>query len=63
MANALDWAKVWADVDEWYQAAHKKERCKHCGHLDHYYPDWDDQQNAIEKMVNKQLSKKRSAKP
>ena len=54
-APTLDWAKIWDEVDTWYQLACKKKPCKHCGHTEHDYPEWEDQQKAIQRTVNKHL--------
>ena len=55
----LEWAKIWDEVDGWYQNAHKKQQCKHCNHIEHQYADWEDQQKAIERIVNKHLARKK----
>jgi len=63
LAPTLDWNKVWDEVDSWYQAACSKKRCKTCGHTDLDYPEWDDQQRAIERTVNKHVKKLLQTKP
>lgn len=52
--STLDWTKIWAECDAWYeQACHVRKSCKHCGHEDRDYPEWEDQQKAIQRIVNK----------
>lgn len=51
----INWKKVWDDFDEWCASKEEAPQCKSCGKRDYEFPDWDEQQKAIQRIVNGQL--------
>lgn len=55
MRKTIDWNKVWNEFNTWFNTQ-RKPPCKTCGQrnlLDH--PEWEDQQDKIQKLVNAQV--------
>lgn len=50
----INWQKVWLAFDQWTESRDSKT-CKTCHHTTHEYPDWDEQQRKIERLVNAQM--------
>jgi hypothetical protein len=51
----LNWKTIWKEFDSWYNRKDKK--CKKCGSHGPNIPDWEDQQGAIKRIVNKHIAK------
>lgn len=54
----IDWGRVWTDFDYWMDHPPKEEPCKTCGYAEPSHlcnPDWEDQQEKIEQLVNIQF--------
>jgi len=57
----LEWDAIWDEFDKWYQTSAIKHHCADCKHehiLTTEYPDWEDQQDAIARIVNKYLRRR-----
>lgn len=52
----VNWEKLWQDFNDWCDLP-RRTSCKTCGHVDLNDPEWPDQQDQIEKLVEEQLCK------
>ena len=52
----IDWEKVWDELDDWYREESKDKQCPTCKHIEKDPPEWEEQQQQIEKIVNKILN-------
>ena len=57
--SKIDWKEIWDEFDVWSSNRDKDETCTKCGHKERWYPDWEEQQKKIMRLVNRQLRKKR----
>jgi hypothetical protein len=57
--QALNWEQIWDEIDSWYQERSKvlrrKTKCASCGHSTETDPEWDEQQKAIQRIVEKHI--------
>jgi hypothetical protein len=57
----LNWAEIWDDFDEWFDALQedaRKRKCKKCGRgAELEDADWEDQQGAIEVAVESEVKR------
>ena len=53
----IDWQQLWDEFDDWAQEDRSKH-CGKCGHTERNYPEWEDQQKKIEKLVSRALKEK-----
>ncbi len=53
----IDWDKLWDEFDEWCEP--EEDRCKMCFRSENIYKEWDEQQEKIQKLVEKQLRKRK----
>ena len=56
--RAIDWKRVWEEMDDWIASPARYHECKTCQHRE-YKDDWPDQQKIIQKLVEKQLSRRK----
>ena len=50
----INWKKVWKDFDKWLDKY--RNECPHCKHIEDS-PEWDLQQAAIQRIINKCANK------
>lgn len=50
----INWTKLWEEYDLWWDNC-KSKRCKTCRHILGDYPEWEDQAEKIEQLVNEQM--------
>lgn len=56
MDERIDWTKMWNDFDDWIDNERSKtSKCKTCDNINHVEPDWEEQQDKIERLVNAQV--------
>lgn len=53
----INWEKVWNDLDKWFNK--NGEKCGECGHVDYFDPEWKEQTEKIETLVNAQIKDKK----
>ncbi len=57
----IDWKKVWREFGKWYGEVMAKKR-KEVGNATHegkFDPDWNQQQQKIQQLVEKQIKKEK----
>lgn len=55
----INWKKVWRDLEKWIQEREASaERCNCCGRRNvmEVFPEWEEQQDKIQELVNQQVS-------
>lgn len=55
MMKKINWARVWDEFSDWLCELENTKACEHCGSHTGCFPDWDDQQVKIQKLVNAQV--------
>ena len=51
----LEWDAIWEDFEEWYEKKDQSTYCDTCKHTHFASPEWEDQQVAIARIVNKHV--------
>ncbi len=55
MRKTVNWKKVWNDFDEWTNERSERKECEACHHAAGQFPDWNEQQEMIKRLVNTQV--------
>ncbi len=53
--KSIKWIKLWGDFDEWLCKLEDTEVCKSCGSHEGCFPDWEDQKDKIQELVDAQV--------
>lgn len=55
MAQTIDWKKIWDDFEYWLCKMEDTGRCESCGGSKYCFPDWDEQKDKIQELVDGQV--------
>jgi len=56
--NLIDWKEIWMKHEEWFNEASKSKYCKLCGWSHSDPPEWSEQEEKIEKLVEEHIRKR-----
>ena len=57
IGKTVDWKKLWCDFSEWLSELEDIPGCKECGSMNSCFPEWDEQEAKIQKLVDAQVRK------
>lgn len=54
VGTIINWGKLWDSFERWL-ATDRRTCCPRCDYIEKNYPEWEDQQRKIQRLVNAQL--------